>query len=48
LDNRPCFFVTAGRRGNGKTTVIQMLIMAAVGDPLAASAWSSNEERQGA
>ena len=32
LDNRPCFFVTAGRRGNGKTTVIQMLIMAAAGD----------------
>ena len=31
LDNRPCFFVTAGRRGNGKTTVIQMLIMAVVG-----------------
>ena len=46
LDNRPCFFVTAGRRGNGKTTAIIMLIMAVVGDPPAASAWSSNEEER--
>ena len=46
LDNRPCFFVTAGRRGSGKTTAIQMLIMAVTGDPAAASAWSSNEEER--
>ena len=46
LDNRPCFFVTAGRRGNGKSTAIFMLIMAVVGDPPAASAWSSNEEER--
>jgi hypothetical protein len=46
LDNRPCFFVTAGRRGNGKTTAIQMLIIAVIGDPPAASAWSSNEEER--
>jgi hypothetical protein len=46
LDNRPCFFATAGRRGNGKTTVIQMLITAASGEPPAASAWSSNEEER--
>jgi hypothetical protein len=46
LDNRPCFFVTAGRRGNGKSTAICMSIMAVVGDPPAASAWSSNEEER--
>src|SRR5262245_53415546 len=28
LPDRPCFFITAGRRGNGKTTTIIMLIMA--------------------
>ena len=28
LPDRPCFFVTAGRRGGGKTTTLTMLIMA--------------------
>ena len=28
LTDRPCFFITAGRRGSGKTTAIIMLIMA--------------------
>jgi hypothetical protein len=46
LPERPCFFVTAGRRGNGKTTTIIMLIMAVIGDMPAASAWSSNEEER--
>ena len=32
LPDRPCFFVTAGRRGGGKTTTIIMLIMAVTGD----------------
>ncbi len=46
LDERPCFFITAGRRGNGKTTAIHMLIKAVTGDAPASSAWSSNEEER--
>jgi hypothetical protein len=46
IPERPCFFVTAGRRGNGKTTTIIMLIMAVTGSRPAASAWSSNEEER--
>jgi len=44
LDERPAFFVTAGRRGGGKTTLLTMLIMAVTGIRPAASAWSINEE----
>lgn len=46
LDHRPCFFVTAGRRGGGKTTFITMIIMAATGIWPAASAWSANEDER--
>jgi hypothetical protein len=46
MPERPCFFVTAGRRGNGKTTTIIMLIMAVTGIMPAASAWSSNEDER--
>jgi len=46
LPDRPCFFVTAGRRGNGKTTTLIMLIMAVAGLWPAATAWSSNEEER--
>jgi hypothetical protein len=46
LDQRPAFFVTAGRRGNGKTTTLIMLIMAVTGLMPAAAAWSSNEEER--
>src|SRR5262249_3456686 len=46
LPDRPCFFVTAGRRGNGKTTTLIMLIMAVTGLLPAAAAWSSNEEER--
>ena len=47
LDNRPCFFVTAGRRGNGKTTAIYHADHGASSGILpAASAWSSNEEER--
>jgi hypothetical protein len=46
LNERPAFFVTAGRRGSGKTTTITMLIMAVLGVMPAASAWSSNEEER--
>ena len=46
LPDRPCFFITAGRRGNGKTTTIIMLIVAVTGGRPAAAAWSSNEEER--
>jgi hypothetical protein len=46
LDERPAFFVTAGRRGGGKTTLLHMLIMAVTGMRPAASAWSNNEEER--
>jgi hypothetical protein len=46
LDQRPAFFVTAGRRGNGKTTTLIMLILAVTGLMPAAAAWSSNEEER--
>jgi hypothetical protein len=46
LDQRPAFFVTAGRRGSGKTTLLTMLIMAVTGIHPAAAAWSSNEEER--
>jgi hypothetical protein len=46
LPDRPVFFVTAGRRGSGKTTTLTMLIMAVTGIWPAAAAWSSNEEER--
>jgi hypothetical protein len=46
LEERPCYFITAGRRGGGKTTLIYMLIRAVTGLPPSASAWSSNEEER--
>jgi hypothetical protein len=46
LDERPAFFVTAGHRGGGKTTLIAMLIMAVLGVLPAAAAWSTNEEER--
>jgi len=46
LPDRPVFFVSAGRRGSGKTTTLTMLIMAVAGLRPAAAAWSSNEEER--
>ena len=46
LPTRPAFFVTAGRRGSGKTTALTMLIMAVTGLWPAAAAWSTNEEER--
>jgi hypothetical protein len=46
LDQRPTFFVTAGRRGGGKTTTLTMLIKAVTGLWPAAAAWSTNEEER--
>jgi hypothetical protein len=46
LENRPVFFITAGRRGGGKTTTFHMLIMAVFGMLAPAAAWSPNEEER--
>lgn len=46
LPSRPCFFVTAGRRGGGKTTLIEMMINGVLGLAPAAAAWSTNEEER--
>jgi hypothetical protein len=46
LDQRPSWFVPAGRRGSGKTTAISMIVEAVTGSPAAASAWSPNGEER--
>jgi hypothetical protein len=46
LDQRPAWFVTAARRGSGKTTAISMIVEGVTGSPAAASAWSPNEEER--
>jgi hypothetical protein len=46
LPDRPAFFVTAGRRGSGKTTALTMVIMAVTGIWPAAASWSTNEEER--
>src|SRR4029077_15442754 len=46
LDSRPVWFITAGRRGGGKTTTLQMIIQAVTGMPASAAAWSPNEEER--
>ncbi len=46
LPERPAFFATAGQRGGGKTTVINMLAVAVLGRRAAASAWSTSEEER--
>jgi hypothetical protein len=46
LPERPAFFVTAGKRGGGKTTTLHMISMAALGIPASAAAWSTIEEER--
>jgi hypothetical protein len=46
LPERPAFFVTAGQRGGGKTTVLTMLFLAACGHTPPACAWSQQEEER--
>jgi hypothetical protein len=46
VPDRPAFFVTAGRRGSGKTTALTMLVVAVTGIRPAAAAWSTNEEER--
>jgi hypothetical protein len=43
---RPDFYVTAGRRGGGKTTALTMLIVAVTGARPAAAAWTDNVEER--
>jgi hypothetical protein len=45
-DQRPVFWITAGKRGCGKTTTVMMIIEAVLGLAAIASAWSTNEEER--
>jgi hypothetical protein len=46
LPERPAFFVTAGQRGGGKTTLVHMIMVAILGRRAAAAAWSDNAEER--
>jgi hypothetical protein len=46
LSARPCFLITAGQRGGGKTTTVHMISLAVLGHRAAAAAWSSSEEER--
>src|SRR5579872_6290570 len=46
LPDRPCFFVTAGQRGSGKTTTLHMLCRVVLGTEATAAAWSPSEEER--
>jgi hypothetical protein len=46
LPERPAWFVTAGQRGGGKTTLVNMITLAALERRAAAAAWSENPEER--
>src|SRR5262249_45836783 len=46
LPERPAFFLTAGQRGGGKTTLISMIITAVLGRRPAAASWSDDAEER--
>jgi hypothetical protein len=46
LPERPGFVVSAGQRGNGKTTAVSMVIIAAIGRRPPAAAWSMQEDER--
>ena len=46
LPERPAFFVTAGQRGGGKTTLVNMVVLATFGRRAAAAAWSDKVEER--
>jgi hypothetical protein len=46
LGERPAFFVTAGKRGTGKTTAVTMIALALTAKRAAAAAWSFEEEER--
>src|SRR4029079_6558280 len=46
LPERPAFFVTAGQRGGGKTTLISIIVAAVLGRRATAAAWSDSVEER--
>jgi hypothetical protein len=46
LDQRPAFWVVAGRRGAGKGTLLKIIVKGVSGIEPAAAAWSNNEEER--
>jgi len=46
FNERPAFFITAGKRGTGKTTAATMIALALLGKRAAAAAWSPKEEER--
>jgi hypothetical protein len=46
LPERPAFFITAGQRGGGKTTLANMISLAVLGRRASAAAWSENAEER--
>jgi hypothetical protein len=46
LPERPALFATAGQRGGGKTTLVNMITLAALGRRAAAAGWSENSEER--
>jgi hypothetical protein len=46
LPERLAFFVTAGQRGGGKTTLVNMITLAALGRRAAAACWSDTSEER--
>jgi hypothetical protein len=46
LPERPAFFITAGQRGGGKTTLVNMITVAVLGRRAAAAGWSDNTEER--
>jgi hypothetical protein len=46
LPERPAFFITAGQRGGGKTTLTNMISLAVLGRPASAASWSENAEER--
>lgn len=46
LSERPAFFVTAGQRGGGKTTLVHMIMLAVLARMAAAASWSDNVEER--
>jgi hypothetical protein len=46
LPERPAFFVTAGQRGGGKTTLVNMITLAVLGRRAAAAGWSHVPEER--
>ena len=46
LPERPAYFVSAGQRGGGKTTLTNMIAIATTWIPASAAWWSTDHEEQ--